>query len=679
MSEVKEDQFKDTPQDNARRWTMELKAAREKLTPWHKEASEADDAQRMKRPSTDGETRKRLSFYPANIQTQRAAMYGRQPQVSSTRRFADADDDVARVASEIQERLLNTDMERDSDTSNEAFENANNDSLGADFGCVRLRYVSEFEDVPEVPAKKDPADVEIAPAVEAHRRKSNEDVEIDYVHWRDVLWGPSRVWADIPWIGFLGLWSRARLTKFVGEDAAKLIPLNAKHKADDGDARKAHPWDRAEVWEIWDKESERIFWVVEGYDSVLSPQGVEVDAGGGQPDPLGLDGFWPCPKFMVLNSTTSALVPKPDYVYAKTIYDALDMLETRCSMLVDSLGAKGIYDKSMGPKIEEILQAGENRLIPADNWAMFAEHGGIRGAIDWFPMEQVANTLAGLMQQFALKQDLLYQLTGRSDLERGMATQAGATATEQRAKVKYGSVRMQRRQNELARFVSDAQRIKAQIISKHFDAQTILDRCNCQYTPDFKQIDPKSGKPLPIAAVELLKTQAWQFRIEVKPEHLALQDFGALKEEALEVMTAVGGYTNMIAPLVDKLGPQSLPIFIDLLKAMLARIKGGSTFEGILDAGMAKLEQQQEQAAANPQQAAPDPKVVAQQMKGQQDLQKIQAESQADAQRIGLEVQADAMREATQRKENVMEHAAKAQITAALRPAPTPVRNGGQS
>lgn len=663
--ETKEESFKDTPQDNARRWSMELKAAKEKLSGWYTDANDADDALTMKKGS-EGDLAKRLSFYPANIHMQLATMYGRPPQVTSTRRFGDADDDVARVAAEIQERLLNTDIERDSDSSAEAFGNSLLDSLETDFACVRLSYVFETEDTKGKEAiVKDGK--ELAPAVPPVKRKKNENVNVDYVHWRDMLWGPSRVWSDVPWVAFLIPMSKKQVTKDFGEDVAAKIPYNSR-RPQGSDPKNAHPWDRADVWNIWEKDGKRVFYLVEGYDSVLVPASHEgkADEGGGIPDPLGLEGFWPCPRPIILNATTTALVPKPDYVFAKDVYNSINTLYSRKRLLIDALKVVGVADKSAAAEIKAALDSAENQVVPVDNWAMFAEKGGLKGIVDWFPVEQVANTLAQVNQTLREEEDLLFQLTGRSDLERGQATQAGATATEQRAKVKYGSVRMQRRQDRFAEFVSEAMRKKAEIISKHFETQTILERCNCQYTSD-KDIAPR--------AVELLKSQAWQFRIEVKPEQLALQDFGAAKEEGIEVLNAIGGFTVAIGQAVEKLGPDALPVFFEMLKVTLARLKGGGAYESILDKAIQRVEQRMAEAAANPQPAPPDPKVQAQQMKMQGDQIKAQMDHQKEVlksdlklRELSAEVQAKGQMEVQQRQENVREAAEKQMVTNALKP-----------
>jgi hypothetical protein len=82
--------------------------------------------------ATGGDTR--LNLFTANTQTLRSLLYGKTPQVDVARRFADSEDDEARVASEMMERILNTDLEKDSDTAAEAFRQALDDRLLAGNG-----------------------------------------------------------------------------------------------------------------------------------------------------------------------------------------------------------------------------------------------------------------------------------------------------------------------------------------------------------------------------------------------------------------------------------------------------------------------------------------------------------------------------------------------------------------
>ena len=73
---------------------------------------------------------------------------------------------------------------------------------------------------------------------------------------------------------------------------------------------------------------------------------------------------------------------------------------------------------------------------------MFAEKGGIKGQVDWLPIEQVAAALSQLRDYRTELLSLLYQVTGMSDIMRG-STQQGETATAQAIKAKFASTRVQ--------------------------------------------------------------------------------------------------------------------------------------------------------------------------------------------------------------------------------------------
>jgi hypothetical protein len=65
-------------------------------------------------------------------------------------------------------------------------------------------------------------------------------------------------------------------------------------------------------------------------------------------------------------------------------------------------------------------------------------------------------------------------------------------------------VRVQRRQDEFARFASGLQRDQGEIICNLFDPETIVERSNIGQTPDAEHA---------LEAVELLKSDFAQYRI----------------------------------------------------------------------------------------------------------------------------------------------------------------------
>ncbi|HAM41747.1 MAG TPA: hypothetical protein DCP69_10555 [Candidatus Omnitrophica bacterium] len=630
-------QFDDSPQGQAKLWQVEISAAKERLREWHARGDRIVDRFLDKRSGADQVAEKRLNLFAADTITKRALLYGKVPTVDVSRRFADSADDVARVASEMLERILNADLERDEDSYATALGLAVDDRLLAGMGNIRWRYTAEFEPVPETPAKTDPATgAELAPAVPAGESKTSESVESSYVPWKDQLWSKARFFGEIRWWAFRAHMAEAEFSQRFSAELWQRIPKGSAMPKDDGDKQQRDPWARAEVWEVWDKESGRVVWYVDGHDSILDTKD----------DPLGLDGFWPFPRPLVANVTTSEFVPLPDYVLAQDLYDEIDKLTTRIDLLEDAIRVAGVYDKN-AVGIERLLSSrAQNVLIPIEGWAMFAEKGGTKGQIDWLPLDQVVAALDKLEEKRGSKIALLYQITGMSDIMRGQA-QSAATATEQSIKAKFGSVRIQAFQDEVARFASDAQRIKAEIVCKHFDPENIIARSNVEHTED---------KALAGQAVELLKGSSADFRIEVKPEAVSMTDFAALKQERIEVIQSIAQYIGAVTPLAQQ-SPAAAPFLLQILQWMVAGLKGASSMESVLDQAIAAAQQA---AAAPKPPPPPDPRLEAvkaksqaDQFKAKADVQKTMLDSQAHAAKTKMDMQHERQKFAMDEQRNM--------------------------
>jgi hypothetical protein len=154
---------------------------------------------------------------------------------------------------------------------------------------------------------------------------------------------------------------------------------------------------------------------------------------------------------------------------------------------------------------------------------------------------------------------------------------------------------MQALEQEFARFVSDAQRIKAEIISKHFDVETIIERSNVLNTPD-AELAPQ--------AAQLIKSKFLHFRVEVKSESLAQTDFAALKAERTEVLAAISGFVASAGALAQEVPGSSITL-LEILAWALSGLKGSQEIQGVIDRAIAAAKQQAAQAAANPQPRSP--------------------------------------------------------------------------
>jgi hypothetical protein len=587
------------------KWMEEFAAARSKFKPFHTQGDRvvkkylSEDSQ-----DTLGVETRTLNLFHSNVVTVKSMMYGNMPKIEVDRRFNDANDDVARVAGEILSRILNVDIQDDDGTFSEALRACLEDRLITGLGIARQKY--DFKTEQRVtPAIVDPMGVELAPQV-TEEYKADEWVDTIYVHWKDVMWSPARTYAEIRWIAYRSYMTKYELAERFGEKIANAIPLSEnKTKTEE---KEANP--QAEVWEIWCKDSKKVYWLCECYPQLLE----ESDP------PLELDCFFPSPIPLIANCTTSQYIPKSDYVLSQDIYNEIDELQTRISLLTRAIKVVGVYDKSSA-EVKRVFNEGvENDLIPVENWAKLSEKGGLAGVIDWIPIDSIVKAVDVLTVKLNEKIQQLYQVTGMSDVMRGVSTPY-ATAAEQKIKAQFASTRIQAMQDDFARFASDLQSIKVQIIAKYYSPEQIIRQSNIMSTPDAQYAQQ---------AVALIKDPSKsRWRITVRPESLAISDYAQLQNERTEYINALSMFLQSAAPVVQQ-APQASAFLVELLKWGLAGFRGSRQIEGVVDRAIDMLQKNP------PQQKEEDPnaqiKAQAEQIKAQATIQKIQLEMQRDQQ-----------------------------------------------
>lgn len=632
-------QYPDTPEGRAQLWTREFEAAREWLKPWREKGEDIVAIYLDERK--DGQASEtHLNFYWANVRMLLAMLYGKTPSVAVTRRFSDPNDQLARVSAEMLERVLNNDIERYDDGYRDALASTLFDYAVPGFGNSRVRYQASFEEK-EQPERGKKGTPRYAAATKS-KVKASEEAVTDYVYWNDQLWSPCRVHADKRWHAFMAPMTRDDLHKrfdaVLGEQEVENIPLNAHPLGATKESAKGDPWSRAEVWEVWDKQRKEVVWFIEGYPKVLDVK----------PDPLGLTGFWPFPRPLLANPSTTKHLPRPDYAMAQDLYHDINTTATRITELEDALRVAGVYDQSVKGIQRLMNPRARNELIPITGYAALAEKGGLDKAISWLPMEQVVETLDKLKEQLAEKQRLLYEITGWSDLMRGQVQDSQQLATTTRAVVRYGSVRVQAIQDDFARYASDLQRLRAEIIVKFFDDETIITRSNIMKTPD---------APLAKQALQFLRQDFAKYAIEVKPEAIAQADFAAMKQERTEFMQAFIQAMEAGGRLTQSMGPQGtamlLPVIGEVVRWTMSGFRGSSEMDGVMERFLTQAQQLAQQAAQSP--APADPKAQAAQMKAQSDIQREQMKVQAEGERQQVKTQAEAQRQALQMQYNVAE------------------------
>jgi len=580
-------------------WKNELSAARKTLEKFHKQGAKVVSRYLDERSEFQDDFR--LNLFHSNVSTLQDTMYDSLPKVETSRRNADSGDDIARVAATLIERMLNLDLATNAQKYDATLRSVLQDRLLPGLGVAAVRYEMETEQV-EVPSQNvDQFGNPLGPPT-IEDRLLWEDAPVDYYHWQDVLWGWARNWAEVPWIAYRTYMNKEEVTKRFGKTNCEYKNRKADDVGDTSDD-DGNSHMEAEIWEIWDKKTKKVRWL--NASTMLDSMD----------DPLKLKNFFRSPAFLMANATTKLYRPVADFYLCQDLYNEIDELQTRISCITEAVKVVGVYDSTAEGLKRMLSEGAENDLIPVENWAMFAEKGGLKGSVDWFPLEAVVNTLSKLEQVRDTTIGLLQQVSGMADIQQGQINNQYEGVGQTQLKAQFGSSRVQALQGQFATFASDLLQLKAEVICKHFDPETIMKQSNAQFLPD-QQLVPQ--------AIELLKQpEMAHIRIVIRPETVAQIDYGRLKADRTEYLNALATFMQSAAPLLQQ-QPNAMPYLLKMLQWTMAGFKGSQEIEGVLDQAIegAIAEAQQ------PKQEQQDPEA----MKAQAEMQKIQAKAQADQQ-----------------------------------------------
>lgn len=507
-------------------WKTQIELAERRNDIWEKRCERIIKRFRDERTgtSTSGaelDVPRRMNILWSNVQTLKPSIYGREPLPVAERRFLDRDP-IGRVASQILERALRYEMTESGfhDTVDQAVQ----DYLLVGRGTVWLRYKPLFGPATSLtdrgndeidpsgdeftePTTNDPvydpekhdAELSDSTAQEIQENLVGATVEVDYVHWKDFHTAKARFWKENEWVSRRIYMSRQDCIDTFGKEIGKEIPLEMTPEVEPGSlgnrTTRAIPEDakKAIVHEIWFKPKRKVYFIAKGYEFLLEEP---------REDPLGSEGFWPCPKPLYATMTNDTLEPVPDYIEYQDQALEIDSLTNRIDSLIKALKVAGVYDSSQKNLARLLDEGHENQLIPIPNWAAFAEKGGINNAISFLPIKEIADVLSKLFEARDKIKNDLYEITGIADIMRGQADPR-ETAAAVNTKGKWGSLRLQQRQAEVARFCRDIVKMMGEVICDHYPDQTLIEVSGIMYDDGIGPEPPSppapSQTPVPLA------------------------------------------------------------------------------------------------------------------------------------------------------------------------------------
>ena len=557
----------------------------------------------------------------SNVQTLIPAVYARLPKADVSRRFGD-NDQVGRVASLLIERALDFEIEHYPDFRSTMKHCVEDRFLGGR-GTSWVRYEPHVQaiDMPEdgLEVTEDIDEPEAGNQAlageEPMEQIEYECAPVDYVHWKDFGHAVARTWEEVTAVWRWVYMTREALIERFGEEVGNKIPFDAGPDTlkQYGQSTKEHT--RAKICEYWDKETGKVYWFSKSMPNIIDERD----------DPLELEGFFPCPRPLYATMTSDTLVPVADFVLYQDQANELDILSDRIDGLVKALRVRGVYDASQ-PALQRLMTEGENNaLLPVDTWLAFGEKGGLKGAIDFLPIDMIAQTLIQCYQARTEIKNQIYEITGLSDIIRGSSF-ASETATAQQIKGQYASIRLRSMQEDVALFATGLLRLKAQVICTKFQPETIL-----QYAAA-DQLQPEDQQLIPQALALLKDKPLRNFRIEVAADSLVQLDEQQMKRDRAEFISALGTFLREALPLGTQ-APEMIPMIGETMKFMVSSFKGARSLEGSIDAGINKI------VNRPPPQPQPNPEMLKMQAEQQMAQGKMQADGQLEQAKMQAQMQ----------------------------------------
>lgn len=655
----KPEDLEKNPAGVVRRWNLELKLASRREEEWRKKG------ERVYKRYRQAEVRKHsFNILWSNTETLRPAIYNSLPKPDVRRRFKD-EDPIGKAVSEVLGRSLEYML--DTTDFDCQIKECVLDMLLPGRGVARVRYIPSFKQVEvtaETHIEANEQHPESAPeALEGDDEELDwEQTTIEHVQWDDFRMGTGKEWAEVCWVAFRHRMTRDELEDQFGE-VGKNVPLDNSADEDverEKDEAVKEAFKTAEVWEIWDKDESKVFFIASSYkDKPLKT----LD------DPLGLQGFFPCPKPLYAFEDGSSTVPVPLFEMYKEQADELDTVTKRINILIKGLKMRGIYDSTLS-ELSELMRGEDNDLIPASNVTALLERGGLEKAIWFMPIEQAAKVLQILQLQREATKQVIYEITGISDILRG-STNASETATAQQIKSQWGSMRLKRLIGDVSYFIRDLIRMQAELIGEKFQPETFSTMTGLKYPtgeekqqammqfqqqmmqyqqmqqqaqmaqqqgqqapqlpppPQQPQLPPSWDEITQVLRDDKLRT----FKVDVETDSTVASSMEADMAALKDVIGSVGQMIQQFGPAVQ-MGYLPVEAMKELLMAVTRRAKLGNAVDDAFD----KIKQ----PPPPPQQQ--DNSLQVEQMRQQADQAKMQADMQAKQQQAQMDAQLEQMK-----------------------------------
>lgn len=461
------------------------------------------------------------------------------------------------------------------------------------------------------------------------------DIHLDSLKYDEYLCSTAECEQDVWWKARRHLLSRKDIYKRFG------------YSTDDSELRYTPDKDndtvlkRGEVWEIWDKNDKKRIFILMSHKNHELLESTD--------DPYKLECFFPCAELCFIRQNNS-IIPVPEYLIYEKQAKLVEMLEKKIANVSDAVKyvlVSGSQDKGVA---QEITSARHGSVITIQSNDV---QGSISNMLGVVPFADASNMIQSLEDLKERTKQNIYDITGISDLMRGMSDPR-ETAKAQQIKGLFGSLRFQARQNVVQDHRRKIYRIIAEIVAEHYDEPTLAEM-TCTYLPTEEQkmamkaeiemaqangqdigqdvldkYNSMVNQPTWDAVMGILRSDRLRnYTVDVETTATAFDDHEA-QQEAIDKITAT--YIQM-AQLANQLSPELVKGFIPIMRMNLSSCKLSSAISRQLEESLDAAYKSVEQESKQPPQPTPE------QEKLQADMQLESARLQTDKEKYAMDQQ----------------------------------------
>lgn len=429
-------------QDEVGRWIKEIEACKTREADFRKDGQRILDLY-------DGTKADDVPFniLYSNTETLVPALYSATPRPDVQRRFKD-DDPLGKAAAQAAKRLLEFLL----DTNTEGYETY-------DDGMEAATLIALL-----------PGRASTAVKYDTTGEEEHETVCVDSKQWNRVYYGYAVKWNKTPWVAYEDYIDKEEAVTLFGKEMAENLTFSGQEEADtrdDAQHKKTEPHQgekkTCRIYQIWDKDGgRRVRYVSEQYTDAYLKE---------QEDPLGLTGFFNCPKPLQFLKKPHSRTPTAPYILYESQAKELNELTRRIKVIAKAIKAKGIYDSALSTDIQKVVDAADGELVPSDSSSSMAAEKGMEHAFFFWPVDKLIIVLRELYAAREACKQVIYEITGISDIIRG-ASKASETLGAQEIKTQWGTLRLKRAQKEVARYARDLLRLMLEIAASKFSEET---------------------------------------------------------------------------------------------------------------------------------------------------------------------------------------------------------------